>query len=131
MIKSISNNSDLISVFSAAEKKYKIEIRNDIKQFLLLNSGGKPQKTSIIVNDEEYVLRKFLSLNPTSEYYYIEKPMDSFLNDTKGRIIPIGVDSSDNYYCVNNEDGKVYFWSAEEDSYYFLSKNLDSFTKLF
>lgn len=30
------------------------------------------------------------------------------MDNTKGKIIPIGVDSGDNYFCVNNETGKVY-----------------------
>lgn len=49
----------------------------------------------------------------------------------KDRIIPIGIDSGDNYYCVNNETGKVYYWSMELDEYYCIAENLEMFVSLF
>ncbi|MFR6168520.1 MAG: SMI1/KNR4 family protein [Blautia wexlerae] len=35
--------------------------------------------------------------------------------------------SGDNYYCVNNENGKVYYWSSSEDSYYYIAESIDEF----
>ena len=57
--------------------------------------------------------------------------MDYFLEKTKGKIVPIGLDSGDNYYCVNNETGKVYYWSAGEDSYYCIAESIMDFIELF
>ena len=80
---------------------------------------------------EEYEVRIFLSLDAQDQYYYIKKPLLDFLQRTKGRIIPIGIDSGDNYYCVNNETGKVYYWSMELDEYYCIAENLEMFVSLF
>ena len=39
--------------------------------------------------------------------------------------------SGDNYYCVNNENGKVYYWSSSEDSYYYIAESIDEFASFF
>ena len=39
--------------------------------------------------------------------------------------------SGDNYYCVNNETGNIYFWSAGEDLYYKISESVMEFTEMF
>ncbi len=79
----------------------------------------------------EYEIRAFLSLDENDENYCIEKPLSYFLTKTKAKIIPIALDSGDNYYCVNNESGKVYFWSSDTDSYYLISENIEEFVNLF
>ena len=133
-MKCISNNCKLIinkKVFEEAEKTYSISLRKEIKDFLEKNSGGYPVKDIIVSDGEEYEVRVFMSLDASDENYYIQKPMDFFLKKTKGKIVPIGLDSGDNYYCVNNETGKVYYWSAGEDSYYCIAESLKEFITLF
>ena len=133
-MKSISTNCKLkynIDLFKEIEKKYLISIREDIKVFLEKNSGGYPIKDSIMVDGEEYEIRVFMSLEESDENYYIGKPLEYFLNKTKGKIVPIGIDSGDNYYCVNNETGKVYYWSASDDSYYMISETIEKFIEKF
>ena len=76
-------------------------------------------------------VRAFLSLDSEDENYCITKPLDFFLNRTKAKIVPIGIDSGDNYYCVNNENGKVYYWSSSEDSYYYIAESIDEFASFF
>lgn len=115
------------TIWTETENKYQIKIRQDIQQFLTANSGGFPIKDIIIVDGEEYEVRVFLSLDSNDKNYYIEKPLDYFLENTKGKIVPIGIDSGDNYYCVNNENGKVYYWSAGENQYYCISESLEAF----
>lgn len=118
-------------VFEEAEKLFSISIRTDIKEFLEKNSGGFPEKDIIVADGEEYEVRVFMSLDESDENYYIQKPMNYFLKNTKGKIVPIGIDSGDNYYCVDNETGKVYYWSAGEDSYYYIAESLNVFIELF
>ena len=72
-----------------------------------------------------------MALDSSDCNYYIEKPLDFFLDKTKGKIVPIGIDSGDNYYCVNNETGKVYYWSASSDQYYCIAESLDEFVNAF
>ena len=115
------------TIWTETENKYQIKIRQDIQQFLTANSGGFPIKDIIIVDGEEYEVRVFLSLDSNDKNYYIEKPLNYFLENTKGKIVPIEIDSGDNYYCVNNENGKVYYWSAGENQYYCISESLEVF----
>lgn len=115
------------TIWTETENKYQIKIRQDIQQFLTANSGGFPIKDIIIVDGEEYEVRVFLSLDSNDKNYYIEKPLNYFLENTKSKIVPIGIDSGDNYYCVNNENGKVYYWSAGENQYYCISESLEVF----
>lgn len=121
-----SNNE----VFEKAKCKYAIAIPTPLIDFLCDNNGGKPIKKYIQVEDESYTVRTFLSLDPKSEYF-IEKPMEYFLDNTKKRIIPFGIDESSNYFCFNLENGKIYYWCAESDKYYLISKNIDEFCQLF
>jgi len=133
-MKSVTNHCDKetsLQVFTEAEAKYSIQIRDDIKAFLTANSGGYPVRDLIEVDGEEYEVRVFLSLDRANKNYYIEKPLAFFLDNTKGKIVPIGVDSGDNYYCVNNETGKVYHWSAGDNQYYCIGKSIEEFASLF
>lgn len=132
-MKSISTNckTNFSAVLSDAAKKSGIVIREDIREFLEENSGGYPVKDIVSFNNEEHEVRVFLSLDNSDNNYYIEKPLSFFLEKTKGKIVPIGLDSGDNYYCVNNETGKVYYWSAGSDQYYYLAESLAEFVKAF
>lgn len=130
----ISKESDKninVNAFSDVEKAYSVILREDIKAFLVENSGGYPIKHIIVSGGDEYEVRVFLSLDDLNEYYNIKKPLAYFMKQTGGKIVPIGIDSGDNYYCVNNETGKVYYWSAGENSYFCISDSLSDFVKLF
>lgn len=118
-------------VFESVEKRYCIQIREEIKEFLKINGGGYPVKDIIWSNDEAYEIRAFLSLDEKDNNYYIEKPMEYFLEKTKGKIVPIGIDSGDNYYCIHNDTGRVYYWSAGENQYYCICQSIDEFVLLF
>ena len=132
-MKSISTNckNNFSNILSETNEKWNIVIREDIKDFLRKNSGGYPIKNYVVFNGEDYEVRVFLSLDSSDNNYYIEKPLNFFQERTRGKIIPIGLDSGDNYYCVNNETGKVYYWSSEDDKYYLLSESLTEFIKAF
>ena len=119
------------NVWQEASLKYGVIIRDDIKNFLRVNNGGYPENYYIEVDGEEYEVRVFLSLDESDENYYIEKPLKYFMQKTNGRIVPIGIDSGDNYYCVDNETGKVYYWSMETDRYYLVSQDIEKFILLF
>ena len=133
-MKSISKHCDGandLQIFTSMEAKYVIQIRNDIKEFLAANSGGYPLKNIVKFEGEEYEVRVFLSLDIENRNYYIEKPLEYFLEKTKGKIIPVGIDSGDNYYCVNNETGKVYYWTSSDNQYYCIANSLIEFNTPF
>ena len=132
-MKSISTNckSNYSNVLYDVANDNDIVIRQDIIDFLKMNSGGYPINDVVKFNGEEYEIRVFLSLDDSDANYYIKKPLEYFLKNTKGKIVPIGIDSGDNYYCVNNENGKVYYWSSSEDSYYYIAESIDEFASFF
>lgn len=119
------------AVLNNIAEEFHIEVQPEIENFLEINGGGYPVKDLIRAGNRDYEVRVFLSLDPADEWFNIEKPLRFFLKNTKGKIIPIGLDSGDNYYCVNNEDGKVYFWNAEKDLYFEIANDLKEFTELF
>lgn len=131
---SISKNGSFtnsVEVFRNIEEAFSIKIRDDVKEFITINSGGYPIKDVIEIDGEEYEVRVFLSSDSQNKNYYIGKPLEYFLKRTNGKIIPIAIDSGDNYYCVNNETGKVYYWSAGEDSYFEISESLEDWNQKF
>ena len=132
-MKSISTNckSNYSNVLYDVANDNDIVIRQDIIDFLKMNSGGYPINDVVKFNGEEYEIRVFLSLDDSDANYYIKKPLEYFLKNTKGKIVPIGIDSGDNYYCVNNETGKVYFWSSGENQYYCIGDSLERFVENF
>lgn len=107
------------------EKLYGLKFSDDFSEFFLMNNGGIPKKPICVVDGEEYEVRSFLAFGD-DEYYSIKKPIDYFQKHTNGKIIPFAVDSGGNYFCLNVENKKVYFWSHDDDLYYFLC---DSFAK--
>lgn len=123
----ISEKNIDYSIWKNLEEKYDIKIIQPIKEFIELNSGGDPLKSIINTQNGPHEVRKILSLTRTSKYYSIAKYADQFLNETHGKIIPVAVDSGGNYFCVNNETGKVYFWFEEDGLYYQVADDLNEF----
>ena len=119
------------AILNNAETTYGIAIRAEIKSFFKMNNGGYPIKDVIISDGTEYEVRAFLSLDKNDDNYCVERSLHFFLEKTRARIIPVAIDSGDNYYCVNNETGKVYFWRAGSDSYYLIANTVEAFTDLF
>lgn len=119
------------AILHHAEETYGIVIRADIQSFWAVNNGGYPIRDVILSNGTEYEVRAFLSLDKNDHNYYIEPTLHFFLGNTKGKIIPVALDSGDNYFCVNNETGKVYFWQASINSYYLIANNVEDFIGLF
>ena len=57
-MKSIAQNTDYVenqTLLQEVEEKYKIQIREDIKEFIKLNSGGYPLKDVIEAEGERHI----------------------------------------------------------------------------
>lgn len=111
------------------EDKYEIDFSNEFKTFFKENNGGIPLKNMFKVNGREYEIRCFLSFND-GEYNSIKKPMASFLEETHGKIVPVAKDSSDCYFCINVENGKIYFWDKDDNLYYCIAQTLSEFIEM-
>lgn len=112
------------------EDKYEFDFSEALKKFFMDNNGGIPKNNSFEAKGKEYELRCFLSFND-DEYNSIRKPLESFQEETHGKIAPIAKDSADNYYCVNVETGKIYFWDHDENLYYCIAESFEEFEELF
>ncbi len=117
------------SIIERLEDKYDISFPKSIREFFLNNNGGTPLKKEITVNGTEYEIRCFLSFND-DEYNSIKKPLATFQENTHGKIAPVAKDSGDNYFCLNVENEKVYYWDKDENMYYNLADSFDDFIKL-
>lgn len=114
------------TIFEKLEDKYEIDFPKNMISFFEDNNGGTPLKKEIVIDDEEYEIRCFLSFN-NDEYNSIKKPLETFQTNTKGKIVPIAKDSGDNYFCINLDNEKVYYWIQEENRYYVLAENFENF----
>lgn len=113
-------------IYHEYERRYSITIDSDIKVFFDFNNGGVPTKNKFIIKNQEFEIRCFMSFND-NEYNSIEKPFDFFQKNTKGKVYPIAKDSGDNYYCINVENKKIYYWSVDDNEYYFLADSFSEF----
>lgn len=116
-------NSDAIKKI---ENKYGIKFPAEMVEFFGLNNGGTPDHRYFFAEEEEFELRSFLSFNE-GEHNSIHKPLEYFQKNTKGKIVPLGYDSFDNYFCLNVETGIIYFFDHEDELYY---RIFDSFSEL-
>ena len=114
------------SVIDRIEDKYDIYFSEDFKKFFRENNGGIPKKNIFNVNGKEYEIRCFLSFNE-GEYNSIRKPLAWFQEKTYGKIVPVAKDSGDNYYCVNLETEKIYFWDKDDNLYYCVAESFAEF----
>ena len=124
------NESNNLEILEKAESDFNIKIKENIKNFIKKHSGSYPNNAIIDINGEEYEIRVFLSLDKSSDYY-IERQLYQFLRDSNGKMIPIAIDSGDNYYCINNETEKVYYWSHELREFEFIGSGINTFSKAF
>ena len=105
---------------------YNIKFPSMMVSFFEKNNGGIPMKKEFFSNGEEYEIRCFLSFNE-EEYTSIRKPLDFFQKETNGKVIPFAKDSADNYFCINLQTEKIYFWDKDDNLYYNISNNFEEF----
>lgn len=117
-----------MEVFDRAEKHFNISIRQDIKDFV--KAGTSALKIGYFtVKNVIYEIRAYLVCNAIGAIYDIERPMYYLLAHTDKTMIPVGFDSGNNYFCINNKTGQVYFWNIEENTYNLLAESIDEFKK--
>lgn len=114
------------TIFDEMQNKYNISFPNEMLEFFKKNNGGSPYKKEFMVDDMEYEVRCFLSFNG-EDYNAIQKPLDSFQKETKGKIVPVAKDSGDSYFCLNIENEKVYYWDKDENLYYKIADTFETF----
>lgn len=116
------------TVIEQMEESYNVRFPSMMKLFFEKNNGGIPSKKDFFSNGMEYEIRCFLSFNE-GEYNSIRKPLDFFQKETKGKVIPLAKDSADNYFCMNLETEKIYFWDKDDNLYYNIADNFEEFIR--
>lgn len=114
------------TIFDEIQNEYNISFPHEMLEFFKKNNGGSPYKKEFMVDDIEYEVRCFLSFNG-EDYNAIQKPLDSFQKETKGKIVPVAKDSGDSYFCLNIENEKVYYWDKDENLYYKIADTFETF----
>ena len=110
------------TAITSVEEKYGIKFPEKMVAFFKANNGGIPDTREIMVDGREYEIRCFLSFNE-KEYNSIHQPIESYQKETNGKIVPIAIDSGDNYFCLNLETGNIYYNDYEDGLYYKLFNN--------
>ena len=110
----------------------KFKLPQTFVNFMAFNNTGCPLKDCIIINGEEHYIAYFMSFDKDDVYYYYNL-LDSFLNNSDGKMIPFAVNCSSDYYCLNLENNGVYFWphESEEDEFIPLNITFDELVDLF
>ncbi len=103
-----------------------IDLPQSVTAFFEKNNGGIPLKKEFSVGDDEYEVRCFLSFNE-GDHNAIKAPLGSFQKETNGKIFPLAKDSGDNYFCLNLENKKIYYWDKDENLYYNIAEDFAAF----
>ena len=129
----------IIGMSGASGAPLTIELLKQLQQYkeiiethLIVTKGAE----MTLEQETDYTLEQLYALaDEVHDNYNIGAGPASGSYRTMGMIvIPaelVVLTSGDNYYCVNNENGKVYYWSSSEDSYYYIAESIDEFASFF
>lgn len=111
-------------------RQYGINLPYYVIEFFKKNNGGTPYRNKFRVKGETYELRYFLSFNE-NDYHFIGKALESFQKESNGVIFPLATDSGDDYFCLNLQDDKIYYWDADVNQYFNIARDFDTFIGYF
>ncbi|WP_010583137.1 SMI1/KNR4 family protein [Schlesneria paludicola] len=109
---------------SAVEKRLKIDLPEDYRQFMLTHNGGWPEPSEFKYGDGPYTdscVDWFLSIYD-GEYSNFEEYFEQFKGDEPRmptELVPIALDPGGNLVCISTHGpnrGKVFFWDHEEEA---------------
>ena len=101
------------SIIEHLEKTYSIEIPKFLKEIILENNGGRPNKTLFNTqNSKERVLQGLLSFNKDDKANILI--YDDIL---KRGYIPFGITEFGDLVCINNKNKSVELYLHETDTF--------------
>ena len=101
------------------EEYIKKKIPLVIQEFLVIANASYPKKDMLIVDNIEYILNNILNFNENSEEsFFIALTM---LKENINDFIPFAKDGFGNYYLIDFDDLKVYFYNHENNKIQYLS----------
>lgn len=113
------------SVFIKIEQQYGITIPKEICAFLKQNSRGIPTAKAMILNNKEYLLSGFVSVNEKDINNILTIALRLRYEEGMNRFIPFATDGFGNYYGIvfnKKQPESVAFYKAESGEILFVCK---------
>lgn len=114
------------------EKKYNIQIPNDIETCIIKNNGGRPNlKVYDTEKSKERVFKTLLSYN-TEDIENVYKVLEVFKKENI-ELLPIASDPGGNFICSDfKENNKIVLWIHETGKKEYVAESFAKFlTKLY
>lgn len=114
------------SVIEDLEKTYSIEMPRFLKEVILQNNGGRPNKTLFNTqNSKERVLQGLISFNKDDK-------ANIFIYDDmlKRGYIPFGITEFGDLVCINNKNKRVELYLHELDKFEYVCDNIEKFLNI-
>ncbi|CAH0172849.1 hypothetical protein SRABI84_01221 [Peribacillus simplex] len=139
------------TLLSEKERKWRIKLPSEYKEFIKKNNGAVPIKDSFVCNNHCYVIDRFLCIlkvtgQSDDEFYDIgvvrtqlEERIVSDEDLVGVELLPIAFLFAGDFVCLdyrgNNEEPSVCVWNHEESAdlepvTYFASNNFEEFLKI-
>lgn len=116
--------SNIIDKF---EEDYEITLPENLKEFIIANNGGRPSLDIFKTLDgKEVELKSLLSFNEddTENIYNV---IEYFKGQFNGNILPIAMEPSGDYFCIDLTKNSIVYWNHENDVLTFIAKDLVEF----
>ncbi|MEG0297529.1 MAG: SMI1/KNR4 family protein [Clostridium sp.] len=116
-----------INSINKFEQDYGITLPDLLKEFIIINNGGRPSlditKTEA---GREVEIKSLLSFNQedTENIYNV---IEYFKKEFNGTIVPIATEPSGDYFCIDITTGSIVYWDQETNAVTFISKNFNEF----
>lgn len=119
-------NNDNIQRF---EQKIHRDLPIDFKETVALFNGGRPDKSNVLIDNKERILKSLLSFNKEDKenifavYEWVESQLER-------NLIPFAIDPAGNYFCfeyTNFKNVSIVFWNHENQNHYTIC---DTFSEL-
>lgn len=104
-------------VFARIEKEYEVRIPFEICEFLKRNSRGIPKEKSFLINNKEYLLSGFISVDEKDKTNLISVASRLMKEKDMESILPFATDGFGNYYGIKFDEGfpaEIVFYEAEK-----------------
>ena len=108
------------------EKKYSFQFPESLKNFLLKNNGGIPEKTLLVKKGINFLIDKLLSVK-YGKYNTYESTLDSIADIIPSYTIPFAIDPFGNYFVFKKKINSIFFLDMEDVTLTSLNKDFKTF----
>ena len=118
------SQSNSLNIF---EQDYGITLPHNLKEFIIINNGGRPNLDIIKTPDgNEVEIKALLSFNK-EDTENIYKVIDYFKKQFNGKIFPIATEPSGDYFCIDINSNSIVYWKHETNELTFIASDFVEF----